>query len=162
MSNINQINKKEFEILAKQVRVLLGAPVRTVEIDDETMEVLLSVSIEEYSSFINDWLIQNQWSSLQNIGVDSADITFALTTKTLDFEKSFSFAYSKQAGISSNGPWELKKDYIVVSANTQVYNIPAGREVNEVLWITPPQIGSFGSGMLDVLSPVGWSYGIVS
>ncbi len=159
MSNVTQINKKEFEILAKQVRVLLGGGVRTVEIKDEEMEVLLTVAIEEYSSFINDWLIQNQWSTLQNLQIDSADITFALTTKTLDFEKSFSFAYSKQAGIGTNSPWELKKDYIVVSANTQVYSIPAGREVNEVLWITPPQMGSAGSGILDTLSPVGWSFG---
>jgi hypothetical protein len=32
----------------------------------------------------------------------------------------------------------LKKDYITIENGRQVYQIPAGREVNQVLWMTPP------------------------
>jgi hypothetical protein len=41
-------------------------------------------------------------------------------------------------GLQARGPWELKKDYIQLESGRQVYQIPAGREINEVLWITPP------------------------
>jgi hypothetical protein len=31
----------------------------------------------------------------------------------------------------------MKKDYVTVVANQQVYQVPAGREINEIMWITP-------------------------
>jgi hypothetical protein len=31
-----------------------------------------------------------------------------------------------------------KKDFVELENGRQVYTIPANREVNEVLWITPP------------------------
>ena len=60
-----------------------------------------------------------------------------MTTRSLDFESRFSYAYSKQVGLQDRGPWEMKKDYVTVVAGQQVYQIPGGREINEVLWITP-------------------------
>jgi hypothetical protein len=54
-----------------------------------------------------------------------------------DFTTQYTYAYSKQVGLQTNGPWELKKDYVELEAGRQVYSIPAGRD-NEVLWITPP------------------------
>jgi hypothetical protein len=158
----SEISIKEKNKLYHQIRVLAGAPVRKVEVADENMDVLLDVAIEEYSGYINNWLIEQQWVNLQNLGVNTADLTFALTTKTLDFEKSFTYAYSKQVGVGTNSPWELKKDYVVVTADTQLYDIPANREINEVLWLTPPQIDN---GILDPFAmgnwfagDYGWSY----
>jgi hypothetical protein len=160
---VNGISNSEKKILFEQVRIMLGSEVREVELTDKTLEVLLDVTIEEYSAYINDWLIQQQWGTLQNLNVDTSELLFALTTKTLDFEKSFTYAYSKQTGVGSNSPWELKKDYIVVSGDTQLYTIPAGREVNEVLWSLPPQLNQVGSGLplsSNWLSTgMGWNYG---
>lgn len=153
----NEITKKEKEILFNQVRILCGFPERSVEIEDLALDVLLQVSIDEYSSFVNDWLVKQQWSSIQNLPINKTDILQALTTKTLDFEQSFTYAYTKQAGIGSNAPWELKKDYFVVSADTQEYTIPANREINEVLWLTPPQLGQANFGEAS-LSPA-WTAG---
>jgi hypothetical protein len=147
------ITKSEKNILFRQVRVMLGANSRGIELDDETLDVLLGVSIDEYSAAINDWLTQQQWSTLQNSPTAKNDLIYALTTKTLDFEKSFTYSYSKQAGLGTNSEWELKKDYIIVSGDTQEYIIPAKREITECLWITPPQLGS-GLG-IDNLSPAG-------
>lgn len=152
------ISKKDFDKLYRQVRTTLGYPVRNVEIEEETLKDLLDIAIEEYSSYLNDWLTHQQWGALQNDSISKSDMLMNLTTKTLDFEKSFTIAYSKQAGLGANGVWELKQDYVTISANTQVYSIPANREINEVLWQTPPQIGSYGMGNTD-LSPIGMQAG---
>lgn len=139
---MNIISKKDRDELYMEVMSLLGAPVSTIEIDNKTFDIHLSIAIKDYSSYINNWLVEQQFPSLQGLNVDSADITLAMTTKTLDFEQSFSDSYSKQFGLgnSASSKWELKKDYITVSANTQTYLIPAGREINEVLWVTPPSL----------------------
>jgi hypothetical protein len=100
---------------------------------------------------------------MQGLNIDSADITLALTTKTMDFEASFAASYSKQFGVGNTkfSTWELKKDYITISSHTQVYFIPEGREVNEVLWMTPPNVSDMG-GVNDGywnFGPTGWIVG---
>jgi hypothetical protein len=134
--------------LFRQVRHRLGAPLRKVELVDEQMCTLLEISIEDHSSFINDWLIESQWASLDGINLDTADLTKALTTRSLGYEDSFTYAYSKIVGLQARGPWELKQDFVVVQSGQQAYSIPAGREINEVLYFQPPTIGAalFGTG----------------
>jgi hypothetical protein len=116
----------------------MGAPYRKVELDDDHLCVLLDIAIEDYSQYVQEWLIEHQWQSLLGQNVDTTDMAFALSVRSLDFVTQYTYAYSKQVGLQANGPWELKKDYIDIEAGRQVYQIPAGREVNEVLWITPP------------------------
>ncbi len=43
--------------LYTKVRHLLGAPQRSVELEDEQMDTLLEFSIDEYSQYVQDWLI---------------------------------------------------------------------------------------------------------
>jgi len=131
---INDQTKNELFTLIKH---RLGAPIRKIELDWDQMCSLLETSIEDYAQRVQDWLIENQWSSLLGNEVDNTDIAFALTTRSLDFESRFSYAYSKQVGLQQRGPWEMKKDYVTINANQQVYQIPANREINEILWITP-------------------------
>ena len=131
---INDQTKNELFTLIKH---RLGAPIRKIELDWDQMCSLLETSIEDYAQRVQDWLIENQWSSLLGNEVDNTDIAFALTTRSLDFESRFSYAYSKQVGLQTRGPWEMKKDYVTINANQQVYQIPANREINEILWITP-------------------------
>ena len=116
--------------LYTQIRHRLGAPIRKIELDWDQMNSLLETAIEDYAQRVQDWLIENQWSSLLGKEVDKTDIAFALTTRSLDFESNFSYAYSKQVGLQQRGPWELKKDYVTIIRNQQVYQIPAGREIN--------------------------------
>ena len=71
----------------------------------------------------------------------------------MSYEDSFTYAYSKIVGLQAMGPWELKQDYVTIVQGQQAYEIPAGREVNEVLYITPPTIdhalfGAYGVGDL--------------
>jgi len=126
--------------LFTKIKHNLGAPLRKIEIDDDQFCSLLEISIEDYSQYVHEWLIEHQWHSLIGQNVDKIDIAFALTTRSLDFETQFTYAYSKQVGMQSRGPWVLKKDFVTVEPGRQVYEIPADREVNEVLWITPSSI----------------------
>lgn len=131
------LNDQTKEELFTMIKHRLGAPIRKIELDWDQMCSLLETSIEDYAQRVQDWLIENQWSSLLGNDVDNVDIAFALTTRSLDFESRFAYAYSKQVGLQQRGPWELKKDYVTIVANQQVYQVPSGREINEILWITP-------------------------
>jgi len=128
----------EKEKLFRQFRHSIGAPIRQIEVTDEMLCTYLEIAIEDYAQYVQEWLIEHQWQSLLGQNVDTVDMAFALSVRSFDFMTQYTYAYSKQVGLQANGPWELKKDYVELEAGRQVYQIPAGREVNEVLWITPP------------------------
>ena len=116
------------------VRHDLGFPIRPLGIEehfDDMMDSYFEMAIEDYSSYVNEWLIHQQWVGLQGQSSENADFVDLFSTKSNDFMRSFTYAYSKQVGLGTNAPagdqWELKRDYIVTSANTQHYVIPAGR-----------------------------------
>lgn len=132
------VSSDEKEKLFRQFRHSVGAPIRQIELTDEQLCTLLEISIEDYAQYVQEWLIEHQWQSLLGHNVDTTDMAFALSVRSFDFMTQYTYAYSKQVGLQSNGPWELKKDYVEIEAGRQVYIIPAGREINEVLWVTPP------------------------
>ena len=146
------VNLDEKERLFRQFRHSVGAPIRQIELTDEMLCTLLEISIEDYAMYVQEWLVEHQWQSLLGHSIDKTDMAFALSVRSLDYATQYTYAYSKQVGLQTNGPWELKKDYIELEAGRQVYTIPAGREVNEVLWITPPAISqallaNYGGGI---------------
>jgi hypothetical protein len=132
------VSLDEKEKLFRQLRHSLGAPIRQIELTDEQLCTLLEICIEDYAQYVQEWLIEHQWQSLLGQNIDTVDMAFALSVRNFDFMTQYTYAYSKQVGLQTNGPWELKKDYVELESGRQVYQIPAGREVNEVLWITPP------------------------
>jgi hypothetical protein len=147
------ISEPERSKLYKRIRNLLGAPLRGVELEDEMMDSLLELSIQDYSQHVNDWLIESQWSSLYGMNLDEQSITRAFTTRSLDWETQYTYAYSKIVGLQAGGDWVLEKDYIDLVPGQQIYEIPAGREVNELLWFSrseldaayfDPFMGGFG------------------
>jgi hypothetical protein len=147
------ITEPERSKLYKRIKNLLGAPLRSVELEDEMMDSLLELSIQDYAQHVNDWLIESQWSSLYGLNLDEQSLTRAFTTRSLDWETQYTYAYSKIVGLQAGGDWVLKKDYIDLVAGQQIYEIPAGREVNELLWFTrseldaayfDPFMGGFG------------------
>jgi hypothetical protein len=128
--------------LYTRIKHLLGAPLRSVELEDEQMDSLLELSIGDYSQYVQDWLIESQWTSLYNLNLDTQSLSKAFITKSLDFETRYTFAYSKIVGLQAGGDWELKKDYIQLVRGQQIYEIPANREINEVLWFTPAEMNN--------------------
>jgi hypothetical protein len=147
------ISNSEKDKLYSQILHLLGMPVRGVELTEEQMDSFLELSISEYEQLVNDWLIESQWSSLVGLDVDTQSLSRAFTTRDMNFENQFTYSYSKIVGLQAGGDWELKKDYITLTGGTQTYVIPAGREINELLWFTraeltdsivDPFLGGFG------------------
>lgn len=163
MALITTVDKNKLYLHVKHE---LGFPLRPFELKDEMMDSYLEMVVEDYSSIVNNWLIEQQWISLEGMSKETGDFLSAFTHKSNHYMESFTYAYSKQVGLGTNAPaasgWELKRDFIVTSASTQHYIIPAGREINEVLWETPPQIemGLVDPFALNAWSPgmMGWSY----
>ena len=147
------ISPAEREKLYTQVYHLLGMPVRSVELTEEQLDTFLELSLSEYEQYVNDWLIESQWSSLIGLNLDTQSLSRAFTTRGLDYETQYTYSYSKIVGLQANGPWELKKDFFPLTMGVQSYVIPAGREINELLWFTraeltdsivDPFLGGFG------------------
>jgi len=145
------ISNEERERLYTRVRHVLGAPLRSVELEDEQLDTLLEFSIEDYSQYIQDWLIESQWTSLWGLNVETQSLANAFMTKSLDYETRYTYAYSKIVGLQAGGDSVMKKDYIQLVPNQQIYEIPAGREINELLWFSP---ATLNNTMFDP-----WSFG---
>lgn len=129
---------KETQELFEDVRVKLGIRIRKVELTDDTMCRLLKYAVGDYAQYVQSFVIENNWATLYGKNLTNTDIAFALSVRTLDMAKDYSYYFSKEVGLQNSGPWELKKDFIKLEKGKQVYVIPAGRTINKVLWITPP------------------------
>ena len=70
--------------------------------------------------------------------MSNQEIAFALSMRTLDMTKDYASWFSKQVGLQQHGSYELKKDFIKLEKGKQVYVVPAGREINKVMWVAPP------------------------
>ena len=72
MSTITEPQRSK---LFTRIKHLLGAPIRGVEITDEMMDSLLELSIQDYAQYVNDWLIESQWTSLYGLNLDEQSLT---------------------------------------------------------------------------------------
>lgn len=128
---------EEISDLFKKCRRVLGAPVLEVELVDEQLCDLLEIAIEDYAEKVQNWIIKQQWANLYGKNLSNMDLAYALSVRTLDMSKDFSYWFSRDAGLQQRGPWELKKDYFTVEAGKQTYMIPSGREINSVMYCNP-------------------------
>lgn len=137
----------EIKSLFKQIRVKLGYPVRTVEISNEMLCELLEIAVGDYAEKVQNFIIENNWASLYGKNITNENIAYYLSVRTFDISQDYGYWFSKQIGMQSRGNFELKKDFFKIEKGKQVYVIPAGREINRVLWITPPETDAalFGS-----------------
>jgi hypothetical protein len=136
-----RINPEEKQKIFKQVKHRLGAPIRKIQLEEEQMDSLLEVATEDYIEFIQNYIIEHQWPSLIGLNVSEADLTRAFVTRGQDLITQYTYSYSKIVGLGAGeGGFVLKKDYIDLVKGLQIYEIPANREINEVLWFTPATI----------------------
>lgn len=126
-----------------RIRRKIGAPVMGVELVDEQIEECICEAIEEYSGYINDWVLRNRLGEM--LGLPSeVDFTLKYVSNSLYFENSFATQIGEQIGLGANGTREVKTASITLTAGTQDYTIPEGREVLDILWYTPAFINLFG------------------
>jgi hypothetical protein len=128
---------QELKDLFNVVRIKMGAPIRRIELDDNQMCALLEVAVGDYAEKVQNWIIENNWANFYGKNLSNMDLAFALSVRTMDLSKDYSYWFSKDVGLQQRGPWELKKDYVTIEAGKQNYLIPAGREINSVMWCNP-------------------------
>lgn len=152
----------EIQSLFKKVMVALGAPLMEVELTEEMLCSLLEMSIEDYAERVQNWIIENQWATLYGKNLSNADLAHALSVRTLDMSRDFSYWFSREVGLQQRGSWELKKDFITIEKGKQNYIIPAGREINSVMFVNPPTTTAAlyaNYGGLDTLGFAGAGFG---
>lgn len=158
----------EVKELFRIVKSALGAPVRAVELEDQQLCDLLQIVIGDYSSYIQNEIIANNWLGFYGKNVNNAkELAFGFMARSLDLTKEYSYWFSKQVGLQQEGPWELKKDFITIERGKQVYVIPSGRTVNKVMYVNPPMTDTAlfanymggGVGFMPGLGQVGAGYG---
>lgn len=149
-----RINPEEREKIFKLVKHRLGAPIRKIQLADEQLDSLLEIATQDYVEYIQNYIIEHQWPALLGLNVSEDDLARALVTRNYDLVTQYTYAYSKIVGLGAGeGGDELKKDFIQLQPNVQMYQIPAHREINEVLWFTPSTIDqSFMDPMLGMWS----------
>ena len=133
---------EDIQQLFDLVRVKLGAPIRTVELTDDQLCILLESVVGDYAEKVQNWIIEYNWLNLMgqktNMFLQNPqELAYAMTTRLLDYTKELSYLFSREVGLQQRGHFELKKDFIKIEKGKQCYIIPAGREVNKVLYVTP-------------------------
>lgn len=134
------LKSAEVECLIKDVKNLLGGGLRKIEITEDAFCSLLNIAVEDMTMYLQNWVINEKWSNLIGKNINTTDLCAALSTHSLDHELDFTIAYSKQVGFQSRGNYIMKKDYVELVDGQQVYEIPAHRLINKVLWQTPSDI----------------------
>lgn len=175
---------KEKETLFRIVRTKLGSVVRKVELTDDMLCDLLEIAIGNYAQVVQNFIIESNWAALfgkkTGLELSNQELAYAMSMRSLDLSKDYSQWFSKQVGLQQNGKWELKKDFIKIECGKQVYVVPAGREINKVLWVAPPTtdpalfanyggfgvafgggvMGQMGLGAATVFGGMGSAYGM--
>ena len=88
------ITTTEKDKLYLKVKHELGYPIRPFELNDEMMDSFLEMVIEDYSSLLNNWLVQQQWVALEGMNKENSDFLSAYTNKSNHYMESFTYAYS--------------------------------------------------------------------
>lgn len=136
------ILNEELQHLFKKVKSQLGWPIRPIQIADTEFCLLLETCVDSYVETVQNWIIKQNWLNYKdkeiNFISNAADLTYAMSMGQLDFTRDYSYWFSREVGLQQRGSFELKKDFFHIEKGKQCYEIPAGREINKVLYITPP------------------------
>lgn len=155
---------EEVKKLFQLTRHLLGAPTRKVQLEDEQLCDLLDVALGDYAEKVQNWVLETQWLNVQNKDTfqfqNANELAYAMTVRTMDWSRDYSYWFSREVGLQQRGNYELKKDFFRIEKGKQVYVIPAGREINKVMYITPSTTKAALYGNLGTLDTgIGGGFG---
>lgn len=155
---------EEVKHLFKLVRTTMGSGIRIVQLEDEQLCDLLEIAIGDYAEKVQNWVIETQWLNLQNTSQiqfqNANELAYAMTVRTMDWSRDYSYWFSREVGLQQRGNYELKKDFFQVERGKQVYVIPAGREINRVMYVTPSTTKAALYGNLGTLDTgIGGGFG---
>ena len=146
------------------VRVALGSPIRSIELTDDQLCALLEIAIGDYAEKVQNWVLETQWLNVQGKNTiqfqNPNELAYAMTVRTMDWSRNYSYWFSREVGLQQRGSYELKKDFFQVEKGKQVYVIPKGREINKVMYVTPSTTKAALYGNLGTLDTgMGGGYG---
>lgn len=146
------------------VRVALGAPIRSIELTDDQLCALLEIAIGDYAEKVQNWVLETQWLNVQGKNTiqfqNPNELAYAMTVRTMDWSRNYSYWFSREVGLQQRGSYELKKDFFQVEKGKQVYVIPKGREINKVMYVTPSTTKAALYGNLGTLDTgIGGGFG---
>lgn len=148
----NCLEQEDVKCMVEDITVLLTGGVWDIELKEKQWCSLLRLAIQDFYFYIEQWIIENKYTNFYGKQITAAEICQALTTSSIDYEMMLSQAFSEQVGIlPRGGRYVLEKDYIEIVDGTQVYEIPANREIKKVFFATPSTI--------DYARMSGWGYG---
>ena len=155
---------EDIRSLFRTVRTMLGAPIRKVQLEDEQLCDLLDVAIGDYAEKVQNWVLETQWLNVQTKNQiqfqNPNELAYAMTVRTMDWSRDYSYWFSREVGLQQRGNYELKKDFFQVERGKQVYVIPAGREINRVMYVTPSTTKAALYGNLGTLDTgIGGGFG---
>lgn len=155
---------EEVKHLFHLVRVALGAPIRSIELTDDQLCSLLEIAIGDYAEKVQNWVLETQWLNVQGKNTiqfqNPNELAYAMTVRTMDWSRNYSYWFSREIGLQQRGSYELKKDFFQVEKGKQVYVIPKGREINKVMYVTPSTTKAALYGNLGTLDTgIGGGFG---
>jgi len=158
------ILSEDVKHLFKLVRTTMGSGIRAVQLEDEQLCDLLEIAIGDYSSYVQNWVIETQWLNMQNQKTiffqNPSELAYAMTIRSFQWSQTYSQWFSREVGLQQRGNYELKKDFFKVERGKQVYVVPAGREINKVMYVTPSTTKAALYGNLGTLDTgIGGGFG---
>ena len=100
---IDDEKKELFQI----VRSKLGAPIRKVELTDDMLCDLLKIAQRNFASITQNFIIEYNWMALYGktnlSSMTNQDWAWAMSVRTLDLAKQFSYYFSKEVGLQQRG-----------------------------------------------------------
>lgn len=158
------IMTEELRHLFKLVKTTMGAPIRPIQLTDEQLCDLLEIAVGDYAAAVQNWVTEVNWLNMQNQSTiqfnNPSDMAYALTMRSFKWSQEYSYWFSREVGLQQRGSYELKKDFFQIERGKQVYVIPAGREINKVMYITPSTTKAALYGNLGTLDTgIGGGFG---
>lgn len=150
--------------LFKIVKTTMGFPIRPIQLTDEQLCDLLEIAVGDYAAAVQNWVTEVNWLNMQNQSTiqfnNPSDMAYALTMRSFKWSQEYSYWFSREVGLQQRGNYELKKDFFQIERGKQVYVIPAGREINKVMYITPSTTKAALYGNLGTLDTgIGGGFG---
>ncbi len=93
----------ELKSLFNKVRTKLGSPFREAAslLQDTQLCELLEMCVEDYAKLVQNWLIENQWSSIYGKDITTTDMAFALSVRSFDYLKDYVVVFDEMSEIVS-------------------------------------------------------------
>jgi hypothetical protein len=122
--NLSSLSAESSEI-CRFVRLKIGEPVLTVELDNSQIDMAFEEASLEYSRILTMQQIENQYSNILGLSKDytNHNINTRLPVTTFNFLKKYTENYGAYGPTPVGGNFPIRKGYVLAQHGQQEYNI---------------------------------------